>query len=84
MKHLTIVVPNAQSNLSTIAYRGAYEIFKRPISIEAIGKKELFTIELAGVSKKTAVYDGLLTVKPHKNLNAVGKTDLILIPSLVI
>ncbi|MFT3912072.1 MAG: helix-turn-helix domain-containing protein [Ferruginibacter sp.] len=85
MKHLTIVVPNAQSNLSTIAcIVGAYEIFNTANKYrKESGKKELFAIELAGVSKKTDVYDGLLTIKPHTNLSAVGKTDLILIPSLV-
>jgi transcriptional regulator GlxA family with amidase domain len=85
MKHLTLVVPNAQSNLSTIAcIVGAYEIFTTANKYrKETGKKELFTIELAGISKKTEVYDGLLTVKPHTNILGVGKTDLIIIPSLV-
>ena len=85
MKHLTIVVPDAQSNLSTIAcIVGAYEIFTTANKYrKENSRKELFTIELAGISKKTEVYDGLLTVKPHTTLAAINKTDLIIIPSLV-
>jgi len=85
MKHLTLVVPNAQSNLSTIAcIVGAYEIFTTANKYrKESGKKELFTIELAGISKQTTVYDGLLTVTPHTHISGIGKTDLIIIPSLV-
>ncbi|MEO8769443.1 MAG: helix-turn-helix domain-containing protein [Ferruginibacter sp.] len=85
MKHLTIVVPDAQSNLSTIAcIVGAYEIFTTANKYrKENNRKELFTIELAGISKKTEVYDGLITVKPHTTLLAIDKTDLIIIPSLV-
>ena len=83
MKHLTIIFPGEHSNLSTIAcIAGAYEIF-----IEAnkynrkTGKKELFKIELAGVSKTTEIYDGLFMVKPQTYISAINKTNLIIIPS---
>ena len=46
------------------------------------GRKELFKIELAGISKKVEFYDGLFTVKPHTNISAITKTNLIIIPSL--
>ena len=46
------------------------------------GRRELFKIELAGISKKVEFYDGLFTVKPHTNISAITKTDLIIIPSL--
>lgn len=85
MKHLTIIVPDAQSNLSTIAcIVGAYEIFTTANKYrKEHSKKELFEVQLAGVSKKTEVYDGLLTVKPHTTISAIDKTNLIIIPSLV-
>ena len=60
MKHLSIIVPEAQDNLSTIAcIVGTYEIFKRANrhSKEG-GKNELFKIELVGISKKEEVYNG--------------------------
>ena len=79
MKHLTIVVPDGQNNLSSIV--GAYKIFSRANEYwKTRGKKELFTIQLAGLSKKVDFYDGLFTVKPHTHISAVAKTNLIIIP----
>ena len=81
MKHLTIVVPDGENNLSSIV--GAYKIFTRANEYwKGRGKKELFTIQLAGISKKVDFYDGLFTVKPHTNISEISKTDLIIIPSL--
>ncbi len=81
MKHLTIVVPDGQNNLSSII--GAYKIFTRANQYRVnTGKEELFKIELAGVSKEVNFYEGLFSVKPHVNIAALRKTDLIIIPSL--
>lgn len=81
MKHLTIVVPNGQNNLSSVV--GAYKIFSRANEYwKQNGKGDLFTIRLAGISKKVEFYEGLFTVKPHTNISAITKTDLIIIPSL--
>src|SRR5258708_10778103 len=81
MKHLTIIVPDGENNLSSIV--GAYKIFSRANAYwKEHGKKELFTIQLAGLSKKVNFYDGLFTVKPHTNISAITKTNLIIIPSL--
>ncbi|HEV7783167.1 MAG TPA: helix-turn-helix domain-containing protein [Chitinophagaceae bacterium] len=87
MKHLTIIVPNGENNLSSIA--GAYKIFTRAnqywsqtLSEKGSGRKELFRIELAGISREVEFYNGLFTVKPHTHISAITKTDLIIIPSL--
>ena len=91
MKHLTIIVPDGENNLSSIV--GAYKIFtraneywKKPDGSDGYrdrtGRKELFKIELAGISKKVEFYEGLFTVKPHTNISAITKTNLIIIPSL--
>jgi transcriptional regulator GlxA family with amidase domain len=81
MKHLTIIVPNGENNLSSIV--GAYKIFTRANAYwKETGRKELFRIELAGISKKVEFYGGLFTVKPHTNISAITKTNLIIIPSL--
>ncbi|QHT66367.1 helix-turn-helix domain-containing protein [Rhodocytophaga rosea] len=84
MKHISIIVPEGQSNLGTVAcIVGAYEIFTRANDYwKEKGKKQLLTVELAGVSKNTDFHEGLLTVKPHTHISAIGKTHLILIPSL--
>ena len=85
MKHITILVPDGQSTLSTIAcIVGTYEIFNTANSYwKREGKRELFKIELAGVSKSSEFDNGLLTVKPQVNISAIAKTNLIIIPSLV-
>ncbi len=86
MKHLTIVVPEGENNLSSIV--GAYKIFTRANkywkdeNMQGKGKVDLFKIELAGISKKVDFYDGLFSVKPHKHISDIAKTDLIIIPSL--
>lgn len=81
MKHLTILVPEGSNNLSSIV--GAYKILTRANAYwKETGRKELFKIELAGISEKVEFYDGLFTVKPHTNISAIAKTNLIIIPSL--
>ena len=81
MKHLTILVPDGQNNLSSIV--GAYKIFTRANEYwKKISGIELFKIQLAGASKEVEFYEGLFTVKPHTNISAITKTSLIIIPSL--
>lgn len=81
MRHLTILVPNGENNLSSIT--GAYEIFKKAnVYWTENGRKELFTIRLAGISETVDFNDGLFTVRPHTTITAITKTDLIIIPSL--
>lgn len=81
MKHLTIVVPDGENNLSSIV--GAYKIFSRANEYwKNSGQPSLFKIQLAGISEKVDFYEGLFTVKPHTNISAIEKSDLIIIPSL--
>jgi len=81
MKHLTILVPEGENNLSSIV--GAYKIFTRANKYRAgAGRKEVFDIELAGTSKKVDFYEGLFSVKPHTSISSIKKTNLIIIPSL--
>lgn len=81
MKQLTILVPDGESNLSSIV--GTYKIFSRANAYWKENKrKNLFAIQLAGMSKKVNFYDGLFTVSPHTYVSAIKKTDLIIIPSL--
>lgn len=81
MKHLTIIVPDGENNLSSIV--GAYKIFTRANEHwKNTGRSPLFTIQLAGISKEVDFYEGLFTVKPHINISEIKKTNLIIIPSL--
>jgi transcriptional regulator GlxA family with amidase domain len=81
MKHLTIIVPEGQHNLSSII--GSYKIFKKANDhcLEQ-GRRAVFKIELAGQARKVDFHDGLFTVTPHKSLASIRKTDLIIIPAL--
>ena len=82
MKHLTILVPDGEgNNLSSIV--GAYKIFSKANDYwNANHENKLFSIQLAGVSKKVTFHEGLFTVNPHTNISAITATDLIIIPSL--
>lgn len=82
MKQLTIVVPAGDgNNLSSIA--GAYKIFLKANAYwKSNHKSELYNIQLAGISKKVEYFEGVFTVKPHTNISAIDKSDLILIPSI--
>jgi transcriptional regulator GlxA family with amidase domain len=81
MKHLTIIVPEGENNLSSIV--GAYKIFSRANMFrKERGKKEVFTIQLAGLSKEVEFYAGLFAVRPHTHIAQIAKTNLVIIPSL--
>ncbi|MGF7231893.1 MAG: GlxA family transcriptional regulator [Arachidicoccus sp.] len=81
MKHLTILVPEGQNNLSSIV--GPYKIFTRANDYwKAAGKKQVFKIELVGLSKEVEFYSGLFCVRPNANISSITKTDLVIIPSL--
>lgn len=81
MKHLTIIVPDGENNLSSIV--GAYKIFTRANTYwKEMGKREVFKIELAGISKEVEFYGGLFTARPHTHISDIAQTNLAIIPSL--
>ncbi len=81
MKHVTILVPNGENNLSSIV--GAYKIFSRANAYrKQQGRKPVFAIELAGTKKKMDFNDGLFSVQPHTSIKHITTTDLVIIPSL--
>jgi transcriptional regulator GlxA family with amidase domain len=81
MKHLTIVVPEGENNLSSIV--GTYKIFSRANEYWlGKGRPQPFQIQLAGISIQTEFYGGLFSVRPHTSISHVKKTDLVVVPSL--
>jgi len=81
MKHITIVVPDVSANVSSIM--GSYKILNGANEYwKASGKKEVFKIEVAGISEHVKCYDGLVTMTPHTNVAAITKTDLVIIAAL--
>jgi transcriptional regulator GlxA family with amidase domain len=84
MKHITILAPECQTNIATVAcIAGAYEIFARAGDyFKRCSGKELYKIEIAGVAVATGLAGGLFSVNTHALISQIEKTDLILIPSL--
>lgn len=81
MKHLSILVPAGDNNLSSIV--GPYKIFKKANEyFEDRGKEGVFDIDLIGISPSVDFYEGLFTVNLQKKLEDIDRTDLIIIPSL--
>src|SRR5947209_18133391 len=82
MQRITIAVPDGSgNNLSSII--GSYKILTRANEFwKKSGQREIYKIEVAGVSKTVEYYDGLFSVKPQTNISAIDKTNLIIIPSL--
>lgn len=81
MKHLTILVPRGQNNLSSII--GPYKIFSAANNFRRqTGKKEIFKIQVAGVSGTVNLYGGLFSIHPEVKAATIKKTHLIIIPSL--
>ncbi len=80
MKQLTIIVPAGQTVLDSIA--GSYMIFMRANQFrQQSGKKPLFEIKLAGISKDVKLYNGLFSVHPQSDIRDIKRTDLIIIPA---
>lgn len=81
MKHITIIVPDGQNNLSSIV--GTYKILTRANTYwKETHHRELYQIELAGLSPAVDFHGGLFTARPHKLISAIASTHLIVIPSL--
>lgn len=81
MKHISILIPEADPNLSSIV--GCYKVFTRVNNyLTDKGKQPAFTIQLVGMSKKINVHEGLFSVHPNASLKQVQKTDLIVVPAI--
>lgn len=81
MKHLTILVPDGDHNLSSIA--GSYKIVLSADGFwQRQGKPSVFTVQLAGVSEEVSFHGDLFSIRPHTTIHQIKKTDLVIIPSL--
>ncbi|HXS59088.1 MAG TPA: helix-turn-helix domain-containing protein [Hanamia sp.] len=81
MKLIAILVPEGENNLSSIA--GTYEILNKANNYwKEIGKKEVYTIQLVGISKEVELQNGLFSIKPHTHTCDIKNAHLIIIPSM--
>jgi len=85
MKHLTILVPDSQTGPNTIScIVGTYHVFTEANRYyNQLGREPIFNIELAGVSMQSNFVNGLLTVLSQKDIAAIQKTNLIIIPAVI-
>jgi len=83
MKHLSILVPDEQTTMSTIAcIIGAIQVFGEANSYLARkGETAVFKIELIGATKHDFLNNNLLSIKHQVTINEIDKTDLIIIPA---
>ncbi len=81
MKLIAILVPEGENNLSSIA--GTYEILNKANNYwKEIGKKDVYTIQLVGISKEVELQNGLFSIKPHTHISDIKNAHLIIIPSM--
>lgn len=82
MKHITILVPDGQVNMGTIATLvGVFEIFTEANAYWSKSTGNLsYNIQTAGVSGKTDFKKGMVSVQPDVNISTIKRTDLIIIP----
>lgn len=86
MKHLSILVPDEQTNMSTIAcIVGAYQIFSEANNYFARkNENAIFKIKLVGATKNDFLNNDLLSIKHQVAINEIDKTNLIIIPASLI
>jgi transcriptional regulator GlxA family with amidase domain len=81
MKHISILVPDGENNLSSIV--GAFKILMKANGFwKQTTQNEGYVIELVGLSKEVEFHGGLFSARPHKQMSAIRKTNLIIVPSL--
>lgn len=80
MKHVTIVVPEGDTNLSSIT--GTYEILKGAHRYWVkCGNKPMIDICIAGFMSELELDGGFFSIHPV-NLETIRRTDLLVIPSV--
>jgi len=86
MKHLSILVPNEQTNMSTVAcIIGAFQVFSEANNyLIRKGETAIFKIELVGATKNDFLENNLLSIKHQSTINELDKTNLIIIPASLI
>jgi len=80
MKHITIVVPRGEVNLSSIT--GTFEILSRANSIwQKMGNQAQLQICIASFETELKLEAGFFSIHPI-NIQKIEKTDLVIVPSL--
>lgn len=83
MKHITVLYPEGQCNLSTIAcIVGTVEIFSRAAAYWVQqGNKKKYQLVIACTAPQKEYVNHFVTLRPDACIEDIDKTDLIIIPS---
>lgn len=83
MKHITLLYPEGQCNLSTVAcIVGTVEIFSRAGDYwEQQGNSPRYQLTVAATAPGKEHISDLVALKPDSYIKDIAKTDLIIIPS---
>lgn len=83
MKHITILYPEGQCGLNTIAcIVGTVEIFSRASTYWVQqGNPQKYELTVAGTGPKTEYINNLVALKTDVYISDIAKTNLIIIPS---
>ena len=83
MKHITILYPEEQCLLSTVAcIVGAVEVFTKANDYwKKQGNSQKFKIVIAGTSVKQEFVKGMVAIKTDAHISEIEHTNLIIIPS---
>lgn len=86
MKHLSILVPDEQTTMSTVAcIVGSFQVFNEANKyFEKNGGKPMFKIALVGASKGSFLTNGFLTIKQDCLINDIIETNLVIIPASLV
>lgn len=80
MKQVTIVIPQGEVNLSSVA--GSYEILSRANAYwRKMKGRELLNIHIAGYLKELPLDTGFFSIFPE-DISSIASTDLLIIPSI--
>lgn len=80
MKNITIIVPESSVLISVGDPR--YMFTAANDLLKSSGKKPIFNVQLAGLTKEVKLNEGTFTITTDVLIDEVEKTDLIIIPAL--
>lgn len=81
MKHVSILVPKGHVSVVNIA--GTHQMLSWVNEFLGYsGKEPLFDIQLVGLEKQPDTDSGLFPVTPQTTIDAIEKTDLIILPAI--
>jgi transcriptional regulator GlxA family with amidase domain len=80
MKNVSILVP--ESSVMQAIADPRYLFISVNQFLASMGRTPLFEVQLVGASPEITLGEGQFTVRPDKQLEEVGQTDLVFIPAL--